>query len=77
MNWCLRYLINPLTELFYFRLLLEHGANVVALNNDCNIPIDICKSDEIRELFKQDIAAKGKFQVRLCQIFLQNPNLPF
>ncbi len=41
------------------RLLLEHDANVVALNNDCSIPLDICKSDEIRELFKQVIAAKG------------------
>jgi len=42
-----------------FRILLEHGANVVALNNDCSIPLDICKSDEIREIFIQDINAKG------------------
>lgn len=41
------------------RVLLEHGANVVALNNDCSIPLDICKSDEIRELFIQEINGKG------------------
>ena len=45
-------------ELFH-RLLLENGANVVALNNDCSIPLDICKSEEIKELFKQDINSKG------------------
>ncbi|ODM92373.1 Protein phosphatase 1 regulatory subunit 12B [Orchesella cincta] len=41
------------------KLLMEHGANVVALNNDCSIPLDICKSDEIRELFIQEINGKG------------------
>ncbi|XP_035709029.1 protein phosphatase 1 regulatory subunit 12B isoform X12 [Folsomia candida] len=41
------------------KVLLEHGANVTALNNDCSIPLDICKSDEIREIFIQDINAKG------------------
>lgn len=41
------------------KLLLEHGANVVALNNDCSIPLDICKSEEIRELFIQEINGKG------------------
>lgn len=48
-------------EFQFCRVLLEHGANVVALNNDCSIPLDICKSEEIREIFIQDINAKGLY----------------
>ncbi|CAG7823580.1 unnamed protein product [Allacma fusca] len=41
------------------KLLLENGADVVALNNDCCIPLDICKNEEIKELFKQEINGRG------------------
>lgn len=55
----LHLLISVCNAVCFFRLLLENGADVVALNNDCCIPLDICKNPEIKELFIQEINGRG------------------
>jgi len=43
-----------------FRYLIEHGANVAAVNNDAELPLDIAESDEMEDMLQQNINAKGK-----------------
>lgn len=49
---CLFYKIS-----FFFRYLIKEGANVAAVNNDGDLPIDICE-DEIMEHMLQDEMSK-------------------
>ena len=49
---------NPIT-LFSSRYLLDHGANVSAVNNDGELPIDISESDEMEELLQKEIDVHG------------------
>jgi len=44
----------------YFRYLIEHGANVAAVNNDGELPVDIAESDAMEDLLQEHIDAKGK-----------------
>jgi len=43
-----------------FRYLIEHGANVAAVNNDAELPLDIAESDEMEDMLQQNINAQGK-----------------
>ncbi len=44
---------------FSSRYLLDHGANVSAVNNDGELAIDISESDEMEELLQKEIDAHG------------------
>ena len=46
-------------NVFFFRYLLDHGANVSAVNNDGELAIDISESDEMEELLQKEIDAHG------------------
>ncbi|KAJ4429640.1 hypothetical protein ANN_21841 [Periplaneta americana] len=39
--------------------LIEHGANVAAVNNDAELPLDIAESDEMEDMLQQNINAQG------------------
>ena len=39
--------------------MLDHGANVSAVNNDGELAIDISESDEMEELLQKEIDAHG------------------
>jgi hypothetical protein len=43
-----------------FRYLIEHSANVAAVNNDAELPLDIAESDEMEDMLQQNINARGK-----------------
>jgi hypothetical protein len=43
-----------------FRYLIDHGANVAAVNNDAELPLDIAESDEMEDMLQQNITAQGK-----------------
>ena len=45
--------------MFDFRYLLEHAANVSAVNNDGELAIDISESDEMEELLQKEIDKQG------------------
>jgi len=45
--------------LTFCRYLLEHGANVSAVNNDGELAIDISESDEMEELLQSEIDSRG------------------
>ena len=45
--------------MFNFRYLLEHAANVSAVNNDGELAIDISESDEMEELLQKEIDKQG------------------
>ncbi len=47
------------TFAFFIRYLLEHGANVSAVNNDGELAIDISESDEMEELLQREIDRQG------------------
>ena len=40
------------------RYLIDHGANVSAVNNDGELAIDISESDEMEELLQKEIGEK-------------------
>ena len=44
---------------FFSRFLLEHSANVSAVNNDGELAIDISESDEMEELLQREIDKQG------------------
>ena len=46
-------------SIFFFRFLLEHSANVSAVNNDGELAIDISESDEMEELLQREIDKQG------------------
>ena len=46
-------------NVIFFRYLLDHGANVSAVNNDGELAIDISESDEMEELLQKEIDAHG------------------
>lgn len=49
------------TDLFvYFRYLLDHGADVSAINCDQELATDIAESDDMRQLLEQHLKAIGK-----------------
>ena len=50
---------NNKNYFFVSRYLLDHGANVSAVNNDGELSIDISESDEMEELLQKEIDAHG------------------
>lgn len=54
-------LLQPFSDFcsLFFRYLIEHAANVAAVNNDGELPLDIAESDEMEELLQEHIIAKG------------------
>ena len=53
--------------------MLEHGANVSAVNNDGELAIDISESDEMEELLQKEIDKQGK---KIREICFHNKYLP-
>jgi len=49
-----------LKEYVCYRYLLEHGADVSAINCDQELAIDIAESDEMRKLLEQHLRDIGK-----------------
>ena len=41
-------------------LLLESGANLVAINNDDHMPIDVAADSDIKYVFKKKMEEAGK-----------------
>ena len=64
MNVSHTVILLPIAILFtysqIFRYLIEHGANVAAVNNDAELPLDIAESDEMEDMLQQNINAQGK-----------------
>lgn len=64
--------------------MIEHGANVAAVNNDGDLPSDIAESSELEELLEQHIEDQGIiiFQnqvfisVYFSKLFLDSSNGP-
>ena len=48
-----------------FRYLLEKGANVAAVNNDGELPIDIAEGDEMEEMLADEMEHQGKWSPQL------------
>lgn len=42
-----------------FRYLIEHGANVAAVNNDGDLPIDIAESNEMEDYLSDVLDEQG------------------
>lgn len=47
-------------QFFLIRFLIDHGANVAAVNNDGELPVDIAESDEMEDMLHEHINAKGE-----------------
>lgn len=60
-TWQILLMLSTNVNLVFliFRYLIEHGANVAAVNNDGELPLDIAESDEMEELLQEHIIAKG------------------
>lgn len=58
----------------FCRYLIDQGANVAAVNNDGELPIDICETDEVGDMLQREIDIRGeddccaarRQQTRLC-----------
>ena len=46
-------------ELYIFRYLLRNNANVAAVNNDGDLPFDICEEDEMEKLLQESMDEQG------------------
>ena len=44
---------------FFFRYLLRNNANVAAVNNDGDLPYDICEDDEMEKLLQEAMDEQG------------------
>lgn len=44
---------------YFVRYLIEHGANVAAVNNDGELPLDIAESDEMEDMLQQHVDEQG------------------
>ena len=44
----------------FYRYLIEHGANVAAVNNDGELPIDIAEGDEMEDILSEVMEARGE-----------------
>lgn len=54
--------MNVTINTFYYRFLLEHGADVSAINCDQELAIDIAESENMRQLLEQHLRDIGKFK---------------
>jgi hypothetical protein len=62
------FVFFSLHKIKIFRYLIEHGANVAAVNNDAELPLDIAESDEMEDMLQQNINAQGKTSKCCCYI---------
>lgn len=44
----------------WLRYLLEHGANIAAVNSDGDVPLDIAEADNMETLLRSEIGKRGK-----------------
>lgn len=44
------------------RYLLDHGANIAAVNSDGDVPLDIAEADSMEALLRAEIEKRGKAQ---------------
>lgn len=42
------------------RYLLDHGANIAAVNSDGDVPLDIAEADNMETLLRSEIGKRGK-----------------
>lgn len=49
---------------YFFRYLLENGADVAAVNYDGEVPVDISESDAMADMLHKIIEEKGKGIIR-------------
>lgn len=45
--------------MYIFRYLLQHNCNVAAVNNDGDLPYDICEDDAMEKLLLETMEAQG------------------
>jgi len=55
--------LSVLNNYVCYRYLLEHGADVSAINCDQELAIDIAESDDMRKLLEQHLRDMGKFKL--------------
>jgi len=55
--------LSVLNKYVCYRYLLEHGADVSAINCDQELAIDIAESDDMRKLLEQHLRDMGKFKL--------------
>lgn len=48
-----------LNFLFKFRILVEHDANLAAVNNEGEVPLDLADEDEMDEYLSDEIDNQG------------------
>ena len=48
-----------LNVLFKFRILVEHDANLAAVNNEGEVPLDLADEDEMDEYLSDEIDNQG------------------
>ena len=51
--------VNENGFVVYFRYLLRNNANVAAVNNDGDLPYDICEEDEMEKLLQESMDEQG------------------
>lgn len=40
---------------------MKHGANVAAVNNDGDLPVDIAENDSMEQLLQEEMKKQGMF----------------
>lgn len=40
-------------QYFFYRFLIESGADLSAVNNDCELPVDIAEDSDVEEMLRQ------------------------
>jgi protein phosphatase 1 regulatory subunit 16A len=51
-------------HLHLVKFLIEHGANLLAVNADGNMPYDLCEDDTTLSYIENEMAKRGVTQVR-------------
>ena len=55
-------LLNMLIVVFICRCLLDHGADVAAVNNEGELPLDLAEEEDMEDLLTDEIERLGKLR---------------
>ena len=53
---------------FVFRCLLDHGADIAAVNNEGELPLDLAEEEDMEDLLTDEIERLGKLSNQLTSV---------
>ena len=49
-----------------YRILIDRGADLSAVNNEGEVPLDLAEEEDMEDFISEEIEARSKFMLELC-----------